>query len=182
MHQKRTEAIRRIREEYIDIQSNPLQNITSDIFLPDETNIFNWKVSIFAPSDTPYKGGLFHISFTFPNNYPASPPKVIFITPIYHLNVNSKRDPLNEIGKPDLSILKSWKPEFKVKDIIVSIFALFYMNNVNCTFSNNKANEFRNNKYLYLEKIKYFTEKYANPSASNTNLQRWDFTFLRYIN
>ena len=128
------ETIRRIREEFIDIQSNPLQNIRADISLPDITNIFNWNISIYAPSDTPYKGGIFRVSFTFPNNYPMSPPKVLFQTPIYHLNVNSKRDPLNEIGKPDLNILKSWNPEYKVKDIIVSIFSLFYMTNVDCFF------------------------------------------------
>ena len=44
----------------------------------------HWKTFIKGPVDGPYRGGIFNIDFNFPVNYPFSPPKVIFITKIYH--------------------------------------------------------------------------------------------------
>ena len=38
---------------------------------------------------TPYKGGSFKLTVTIPNNYPFSPPKIRFVTPIYHPNIDS---------------------------------------------------------------------------------------------
>ena len=49
-----------------------------------------------------------------------------------------------------------------MRDVILSIFALFYMQNPDSPYGIDKANECRNNKPLYEEKIRYFTKKYAN--------------------
>ena len=39
------------------------------------------------------------------------------------------------------------------------------------------AEEYRNNKSLYEEKIKYFTRKYANPINYRREYDNWDFTY-----
>ena len=90
---------------------------------------------LFGPRDTPYNGGIFFLTLIFSYDYPSRPPEVKFVTPIYHLNVRSITNANESLGEPNLNILNQWKPEFKVKDIIISIYSLFYMNNINCVFS-----------------------------------------------
>ena len=51
------------------------------------------------------------------------------------------------------------------------------MNNINCVFSSDMAEEFRNNKSLYEKKVKYFTQKYANPMIGIREYSGWDFTY-----
>ena len=174
---QKIQALRRIRDELRD-NPNPDPNIGGfSVGLIDEDNFFEWRAYFFGFRGTPYVGGIFYVILKFPDNYPSSPPKVIFKTPIYHMNVRSRADGNSSLGEPNLNILNQWKPEFKVKDILVSIYSLFYMNNIDCAFSSDMAEEFRNNKSLYEEKIKYFTRKYANPINYRREYDNWDFTY-----
>ena len=175
---ERLRTINKIKEEFRDININPILNIRAAFGLQDENNLFEWRLSIIGPRDTPYNGGLFYLTLKFPENYPSYPPKVTFDTPIYHMNVASigyQYTPI--LGEPNLNILNQWKPEFKVKDILVSIYSLFYMNNIDCKLSNVMTEEFKNNKSLYEEKIKYFTRKYADPMIGYKKYDNWDFTY-----
>ena len=70
-----------------------------------------------------------------------------------------------------------WKPEYKIKDILVSIFSLFYMNKIDSPCSMDMANELKNNKALYKEKIRYFTKKYANPMSNQGIKTIWNFSY-----
>ena len=175
---ERLRTINKLKEEYMDIINNPILNIVATVGLPDENNLFEWRLSIIGPSDTPYKDGLFFLTLKFPENYPSYPPKVTFDTPIYHINVASIGYIYTSLGEPmPLSILRRWRPDFKVRDIIISIYSLFYMNNIDCELSHVMAEEFKNNKSLYEEKIKYFTRKYANPMIDYKKYDNWDFTY-----
>ena len=170
-------AFNRLRLEFRDYQQNPNEYMFTVANLPDPNNIFNWRVIVPGPVDTPYAGGLFYLTLRFPENYPNSAPKVIFDTPIYHVNVRSFREETRLVGEPDLEILIFWKPEYLVKDIIISVYSLFYMNKVNSSFSANVAEELRFNKTLYEEKARYFTRKFADPDLGYKTYSNWDFNY-----
>jgi ubiquitin-protein ligase len=51
-----------------------------------EDNFFVWEAYILGPPDTPYEGGLFKAILTFPSDYPLNPPKMRFVTPMWHPN------------------------------------------------------------------------------------------------
>lgn len=42
---------------------------------------------IMGPEATPYKGGFFRCHMVFPRNYPSQPPKMKFVSEIWHPNV-----------------------------------------------------------------------------------------------
>ncbi len=175
----------RISKEFKDINRNPIANCGVTVGLFDENNIRNWRVSLLGPKDTSYKGGLFFLSISFPNDYPTKAPEVCFITPIYHVNVNPKAPAFagaESLGHVCISTLNWWKPEYTMREVLTNIFALFYLGNPDSPYGLDRADEFRNNRALYEEKIKKFTKIYANPMKgfkSYPKDENWNFEYLK---
>ncbi|XP_065581007.1 ubiquitin-conjugating enzyme E2 K-like [Artemia franciscana] len=44
---------------------------------------------ISGPPDTPYEGGKYNLEIVIPDTYPFNPPKVKFLTKIWHPNISS---------------------------------------------------------------------------------------------
>ena len=111
------------------------------------------------------------------------PPEVYFITPIYHLNVNPKapRSPGDlPLGHISLSTLSWWKPEYKMREVFINIYGLFYKPNPDSPYGLDRAEEFLENRAVYEEKVKFFTKKYAHPMNNNSKkysrTEDWDFS------
>ena len=62
---QKMEAMKRLQEEYKELNRRPMQNFGITVGLFDEDNLFEWKCTILGPKDTCYKGGLFF----FKNNF-----------------------------------------------------------------------------------------------------------------
>ena len=178
------ERFKRIREEFKDINENIISGYSSvTVGLMNDYDLNEWKVSIFGPKDTSYKGGLFILSIKFPDNYPNEHPEVCFLTPIYHVNVNPKApktsgDGVESLGQAYLSTLNLWKPEYRMREVLTNIYALFYMANPDSPYEPEIAEEFRENRDIYEEKIKQFTQIYANPMKNKKEYPRdvdWNF-------
>ena len=174
---------KRIIEEYESLKNNPNTNIGLTVRMPDKNNIFEWEATLLGPKDTSYKGGLFFLSIKFPVDYPQHPPEVCFKNPIYHVNVNptkSNSPGAEPLGHICISTLNWWKPEYKMAEVFTNIFGLFYMANPESPYGNERADEFRYNRDLHENKIKYFTKKYANPRNDNIKIEyddSWDFSY-----
>ena len=71
----------------------------------DECNVIEAKIK--GPEDTPFEGGVWTLNVSVPDRYPFEPPKVQFVTPIYHPNIDSG-------GRICLDTLKGDLLKFKV--------------------------------------------------------------------
>ncbi|XP_062230157.1 ubiquitin-conjugating enzyme E2 27-like [Phragmites australis] len=89
------------------------------IALHDGANISHLTGTIAGPRDTPYEGGTFLIDIRLPGGYPFEPPKMQFITKVWHPNISSQN------GAICLDILKDqWSPALTLKTALLSLQAL----------------------------------------------------------
>ena len=182
MSSKKLEAMKAIRAQFDDLKENPITNIGLSIGLVDEDDIFVWRCTIFGPKDTPYSGGLFYLRVKFTEDFPQQAPEVCFETPIYHVNINPKdssKDGGQSLGHVCISTLNWWEPYYTIREVLNNIYALFYKGNPDSPYGVSRADELKNHKDLYDEKVKYFTEKYAKSTRTGQDEYSgsWDFTY-----
>ena len=166
-----------ITHEFQDLKDNPIASIGVCVGLPNPNNMYEWRCTMIGPSDTSFSGGLFYLKIKFPQNYPNSPPEVLFVTPIYHVNVNHINNPQCPLGHICLSTLNFWNSEYRMREVLTNIFALFYLGNPDSPFGIDRQKEMKENPALFEEKIKYFTQKYAAPNIGYQEYDHWDFSY-----
>ncbi|KAL4224575.1 Ubiquitin-conjugating enzyme E2 T [Mactra antiquata] len=114
---------------------------------------------ILGGEHTPYNGGVFKLEIQIPERYPFEPPKVKFVTPIYHPNIDTG-------GRICLDTLKmppkgAWKPCLNIGTVLTSIQLLMAEPNPDDPLMTDISNEFRHNRSLYEENARKWTEKHA---------------------
>ena len=169
--------VMRINNEFNDLSQNPIAAIGVCVGKPDENNPYEWRCTMIGPSDTSFSGGLFYLKIQFPKEYPQKAPEVLFVTPIYHVNVNHISQPGCPLGHICLSTLNFWNSEYTMREVLTNIFALFYLGNPDSPFGIDRQAEMKNNPDLFERKIRYFTNKYANPGIGYKEYNSWDFTY-----
>ena len=71
-----------------DLKKLETEDSTSGITAtPDEDSLYRWKAVIFGPDDTEWEGGIFRLILEFTEDYPNKPPKVKFLTKMFHPNI-----------------------------------------------------------------------------------------------
>ena len=80
-------AFKRLNKELDQIQKDSCEQFS---IAPQEDNILEWNGCIFGPANSPYEGGIFQVNIRFQQDYPFKPPKVTFVSKIYHPNINDK--------------------------------------------------------------------------------------------
>ncbi|MCJ1335829.1 Ubiquitin-conjugating enzyme E2 7 [Bachmanniomyces sp. S44760] len=130
-----TTATKRLFAEYRLLTLDPPDGITAGPISEDD--LFIWECLLSGPPSTPYSGGLFPATLTFPKDYPLSPPVMKFTCDIFHPNVYPN-------GTVCISILHSpgndpmgyehaserWSPVQSVEKILISVVSMLSEPNV----------------------------------------------------
>lgn len=146
----------RLLKELEDINQKTNNNENYVAGPKDENSLYIWKAILKGPIESPYEGGIFNLELNFNENYPFSPPKIVFLTRIYHPNISI------ETGFVCMEILEtSWKPIYNVNKVLSEIVGL--LKNPTCVkyLEPIVAYSIRNNMGLFLKKAKDWTVKYA---------------------
>ena len=150
-------ASRRIKEELKLITQDPPSNCSAapESNDPDSEDIYHWSATILGPSASVYEGGIFNLSIEFPQNYPFKPPKIRFITNIYHPNINMS-------GGICLDILKDqWSPALTISKVLISICSLLDDPNPDDPLVPEIADIYVKNRLQYDLTAREWTQHYA---------------------
>jgi ubiquitin-protein ligase len=99
------DTINRLLKDVKQIIKNPLTD-QGIFYIHDDTDMLKGYAMIIGPSDTPYFGGYYFFEFTYPSDYPHSPPKVKYCTNSNKIRFNPN---LYVCGKVCISLLNTWK-------------------------------------------------------------------------
>ena len=126
---------KRIIKETERLQSEPVPGISAT---PHDENARYFDVQVDGPGGSCYEGipthnlrlvdytnywvmcigGVFNLELFLPDDYPMCPPRIRFLTRIYHPNID-------RLGRICLDVLKNnWSPALQIRTILLSIQAL----------------------------------------------------------
>jgi len=145
-----TPSKRRLMRDFRRLQQDPPQGVTG---APEENDILKWNAVIFGPDDTPWEGGTFKLTLEFTEDYPNKPPKVVFVTKMFHPNIYAN-------GQICLDILQNqWSPIYDIAAILTSIQSLLTDPNPNSPANVEAAKLYQSNRREYDRKVMQFVEE-----------------------
>ncbi len=122
---------------------------------PYQDNHRYFNVAIAGPADSAYEGGLFRLELFLPSEYPMAPPKVRFLTKIYHPNID-------KLGRICMDTLKDkWSPALQIRTVLLSIQALLSAPNPDDPLDTGVAEHWKTNEKSAISTAKEWTAKYA---------------------
>ena len=145
-----TSARQRLVRDFKRMTSDPPSGINA---APLENNIMVWTAVIFGPDDTPWEGGTFSLVLEFSEDYPNKPPKVRFVSKVYHPNVYAD-------GQICLDILQNaWSPIYDVAAVLTSIQSLLCDPNPNSPANSEAARQYSENRAEYDKRVRSCVEE-----------------------
>ncbi|KAJ3411971.1 hypothetical protein HDV05_001449 [Chytridiales sp. JEL 0842] len=161
-------ALRRIQRELADIQNTPPTSFSAG---PSNDDLFKWEALLFGPFEgtaftgcfglekTPFEGGTFKLQLELSTDYPFKPPKVKFLTKVWHPNVDEDGSICIGILKPDV-----WKPAHKLVDVLHSLSLILESPNGEDAINTQVAEMFNRDRGGWETKVREWVRKYATSS------------------
>ncbi|XP_012255368.1 ubiquitin-conjugating enzyme E2 T-like [Athalia rosae] len=146
----------RLKREVERMMANPPEGISC---YPNNDKIDNLSVSILGPPGSPYEGGLFQLEVEIPESYPFEPPRLKFLTPVYHPNID-------ESGRICMDLLKmppngGWKATINIENLLTAVQLLLRYPNPDDPLMVEIADLYRFNKSEFEKKARKHTEDNA---------------------
>ena len=143
----------RLKKELSELQKDTNAGVT---VTPKGDQLTELEGTITGPDDTPYAGGFYRISISIPSGYPFEPPKMKFLTKVWHPNISS------QTGAICLDILKEqWSPALTISKVLLSICSLLTDPNPDDPLVPEIAQIYKTDPNRYAELAKEWTRKYA---------------------
>jgi ubiquitin-conjugating enzyme E2 G1 len=119
--------IKRLQSEFKQISKD--KNYFYSIS-PSSDNFFEWNFLLIGPPDTIFEGGIFKGKLNFPKDYPNRPPKLKFITEMFHPNIYKSglvcisilHEGVDEFGYESVS--DRWTPTQSINSIMMSVLSM----------------------------------------------------------
>ncbi|KAJ6617509.1 ubiquitin-conjugating enzyme [Mycena sp. CBHHK59/15] len=132
---------KRIIKETERLVADPAPGITA---APHDDNLRYFDVTIQGPDGSPFQ------------QYPMAPPKVRFLTKIYHPNID-------KLGRICLDILKDkWSPALQIRTVLLSVQALLSAPNPDDPLAPDVAKHYKENEKDAQRVSREWTQQYAS--------------------
>ncbi|KAK7966011.1 uncharacterized protein PG986_000288 [Apiospora aurea] len=144
---------KRVRNEtkFLDDKSMSMRVINAETSNPTATAIVTFE----GPPQCPYRTGLFQLRIVYGPDYPRVPMEIIFLTKIYHPNID-------HAGKICLGMLgKAWSAMWSTREVVLCIMALLSDPYPEDAFVPEVASLYLRDRDLYEKNAATYTEKYA---------------------
>jgi len=106
-----------------------------------------------GPKDSPYIGGKFKITVTFPKDYPTEKPVFKFITPICHINIKGTSICLDSIN--------NYNQNSSITDTLTQIFMMLTSPNEESPLNQEYYELYKKDLDEYFAKARAMTSEYA---------------------
>ncbi|EGB12630.1 hypothetical protein AURANDRAFT_69594 [Aureococcus anophagefferens] len=148
----------RLKKELTELTRDTKSGVTVEV---KSSDMMELEGVITGPEGTPYEGGTYQIGITIPSGYPFEPPKMKFLTKIWHPNISS------QTGAICLDILKDqWSPALTIKTALLSLQALLCSPEPDDPQDAQVAQMYLNEPDTFKQTAKFWTETYARPKEA----------------
>eukprot|EP00210_Caulerpa_lentillifera_P000211 g206.t1 len=147
-----------LRKQLRELLRTPVDGFSAGLI--DESDIFEWQVTVMGPPDTFYEGGFFNCRLSFPKDYPNNPPTCKFVSDMWHPNVyKDGRVCISILHKPgndptgyeDAS--ERWSPVHTVETIMLSIISMLSSPNDESAANIDAAKDWREDRDGFKRKV-----------------------------
>merc|ERR1712071_149808 len=155
----------RIKKELDEVSKDDGTSGVTATPINDDNRHLLGKIS--GSSGTPYEGGVFEIDIKIPAQYPFVPPKMNFITKIWHPNISS------QTGAICLDVLKDqWSPALTIKTALLSLQALLCSPEPDDPQDAEVAKMYKNDIATFNQTAKFWTDTYAKATSHDDCISR----------
>ncbi|XP_074561756.1 ubiquitin-conjugating enzyme E2 27-like [Curcuma longa] len=153
--------VSRVQKELVECNRDESISGVSISLADGGTDLSHLRGTISGPVDTPYEGGNFVIDIRLTSGYPFEPPKMQFITKVWHPNISSQN------GAICLDILKDqWSPALTLKTALLSLQALLSAPAPDDPQDAVVAKQYLREYNTFLATARYWTEAFAKGSSA----------------
>lgn len=151
--------MQRINREIKRLVETPPEGIIC--YATDQLN--NLSINIIGPHGSPYEGALFELELEIPDRYPFVPPRMKFLTPVYHPNIDTQ-------GRICMDLLKmppngGWKPTISLENLVVAVQSLLGNPNPDDPLMIEIAEEYKFNKKEFEKKAKKLAQEHGKTNV-----------------
>ena len=145
-------VVKRLNTELAELSNDTVPGVTGG---PLDDDIYHWQATLQGPADSPYQNGLFLLDIHFGVNYPYTPPRIRFLTKIYHPNINLD-------GGICLDILaEKWSPALSISGVLLSISSLLTDPNPDSPLNHQSATLYKTDRKAFEKIAREWTNKHA---------------------